>query len=130
MFIFMLISLVSQRHYLWWEKIGASIKVGWATTIGIRKSPTVRIPYGTIIVQVRHSDFFSDHMMITCVGEWLGVRTDAPLRTSILTGSKWSTDICLRFRSVWLRDLHTCSYFNLTGLELGESFHSNGRLHP
>ena len=44
------------------------------------------------------------------------------LCTDLLVGLNWTVGVCLRFRSVWLRNLQTWSYFNLTGSGLGNPF--------
>ena len=61
------LSLDSQRYYLWWMTTGASMIVVWAVTVGIRKSPMVRIRRCTNIVQDLHDDISSDHRVVTCV---------------------------------------------------------------
>ena len=51
-------------------------------------------------------------------GGLLGVDIGDPLRSNFLTDPKWAASVYLRFKSEWLRNLSTWSYFNLSGLWL------------
>ena len=64
----------------------------------IRKSPTEHIPCRTVIIQVRHSNFYSDHWIVTGGGVELGIGT--PLRTKLISDPNWAAGVCLSFRSV------------------------------